>query len=428
MIRRINTIVTPDAFTSISSPSRRTHARRRNSSRRTGLSYALSDRIDLLNPLHWTVAAGSASPWSRADYFHMLEQEAPGNVDLRYGLIYEGPQPLAAITFQLVELSRQTGRTDELQADSTRRFSRALRQRTRPSLSPTPPRRALICGDLFVCRQPVHAAADGDAVLVWQGVAELIQRIIDQEKLTLTRDFVVVKDTAPEELAVFGPLRERGFQRIRVEPDFMLPLSSKWECYTDYVDQMKPIQRKGLNKLERDKEDAGLRSRVVRTAEDLSLLDHADFRPPSAHGIFPNTWNFGDFVAAAQRNCFHEHAAFRVHSVNGVPVAFTQVVREESVAYNHFWGLSGKPALPGCLAEAMLHGVVEDAIQLSCRSLSLGRTGAAEKLRLGAQPKLREAWVLHRNAEEPLDLAPLFRVVNHDTGVPANTTRVFMGE
>jgi hypothetical protein len=73
----------------------------------------------------------------------------------------------------------------------------------------------------------------------------------------------------------------------------------------------------------------------------------------------------------------------------------------------------------------LLHAVVEDAIALGCRRISLGRTALDPKARLGARPKPLRVWVRHRHPWLNVLMRGLLGSIPHDEAPERNP---FKGE
>ena len=68
----------------------------------------------------------------------------------------------------------------------------------------------------------------------------------------------------------------------------------------------------------------------------------------------------------------------------------------------------------------LLQAVVNDAIKLGCRRLSLGRTALEPKARLGARPEPMRVWIRHRIPALNILVRALLHGVSHDEAPERN--------
>jgi len=67
-----------------------------------------------------------------------------------------------------------------------------------------------------------------------------------------------------------------------------------------------------------------------------------------------------------------------------------------------------------------LQAVVDDAIKLGCRRLSLGRTALEPKARLGARPVPLRVWISHRIPALNVLVRGLLHAAHHDEAPERN--------
>jgi hypothetical protein len=95
-------------------------------------------------------------------------------------------------------------------------------------------------------------------------------------------------------------------------------------------------------------------------------------------------------------------------------LGFVVVLKDGETAVGYVPGFDRAAAAELPLYLRLLHAVVEDAIALGCRRLSLGRTALDPKARLGARPRPMRVWVRHRHPLLNLLLRGLLGTIPHE--------------
>ena len=153
------------------------------------LSYAIADAIDMLDSGAWQQMADNAGFFMSLPYLRALEQVIPANLAPRYALIYSGAgaarRPLAAVYMQIAEISLAQTRPATT-ADNASALDRLAASATQ---------RVLTCGNLLTYGQHgIAFAADADLKAAWHGVAEVLYRVRQAEKLVGKTHFIMIKD------------------------------------------------------------------------------------------------------------------------------------------------------------------------------------------------------------------------------------------
>jgi hypothetical protein len=98
---------------------------------------------------------------------------------------------------------------------------------------------------------------------------------------------------------------------------------------------------------------------------------------------------------------------------DGKLAGFVVTLKDRDLAVGYHIGFDRDAAKDAPLYLRLLHAVVEDAISLGCRRLSLGRTALEPKARLGATPEPMEVWIKHRTKGVHLLLGRLLAAHDH---------------
>ncbi|HEX8423752.1 MAG TPA: GNAT family N-acetyltransferase, partial [Pyrinomonadaceae bacterium] len=355
--------------------------------RPTGYGFALSDSIDYLDASHWNALAAHASVYLSPAYLRVLEKCAPENLRPRYALIYgAGARPLAAVAAQSVTLS-----VSRVQKREDSRRTRAVAAPFRRVEE-----RMLVCGNLLSWGQHGVAFADGaDKSELWPAVAEALYRLRRADRLSGDTDLVMVKDIPDADAADAAALARYSYRPLETDPDMVLELAPKWRSYEDYLASLNAKYRKTSRQIEKEISAAGCR---VETLEDVA--SHAD----ELHALYLQV---------------HEHARLRLVTLKPgfIPalaqtfggdlrctvirrgdelLGFVTTLKDGETAVGYYIGFDRATNADVPLYFRLLNAVVDDAIKLGCRRLSLGRTALEPKARLGARPAPLRVWIRHR--------------------------------
>ncbi|MBX3624908.1 MAG: GNAT family N-acetyltransferase [Rhizobacter sp.] len=375
------------------------HAARRQVS---GLHFALADRIDALNPLHWDALASQTVFLSR-DYLRVLEAHAPANVQPRYVLALDDGRPVAAMLFQRVSVSG-----DSLRKPSSKRLVDKPLAGLQEHL--------LVCGNLLVWgARSVAFAADVDEAQLWHGVGEAMYRLRRADKLLGESDVVMVKDFMADREPTRESLRLLGYRSVETEPDMVLTLQPGWKQYDDYLASLTSSYRSSAKKLVKDCAAAGITLRLATLDEMLARQDELHDLYKQVHqaqGLRLASLTPGYLVAMAQ--ALGERFVCRVAERDGKWLGFVTSVNDGETALGYYIGYDRAANADAPIYLALLQSTVEDAISFGARRLSLGRTALEPKAKMGCKPEPLACAVRHRVSALNWIVSALTRTASHD--------------
>lgn len=375
----------------------------------SGFGFAVSDRIDSLDPARWDRVADASSLFLGRDYLRALENACPENLSPRYALVVRGSDPVAVVVAQVVGAEgKRWVKTDD--AGLARKLAAGLKARL------------LICGNVLSWGSHGAAFAPGeDQEALWPAVAEALYRIRRADRLLGETDLVLVKDLSG---ADGEALRPYSYRPVETEPNMVLDLPATWRQYSDYLAGLTSSYRQAAKKVAKEIEKAGCRveplSHPATHADRLHALylqvhENAAIRPvtlPSAY--LPS-------LAAALGDRYRCSVVRRGDEILG----FVVTLRDGETAVGYYLGFDRTAAQQLPLYLRLLHACVEDAISMGCRRLSLGRTALEPKARLGALPRPLRVWVRHRHPLLNLILRGLLGSIPHEEAPERNP---FKGE
>ena len=360
------------------------------------LQYAIADSITMLDAGHWASLTSGASFFLSRDYLRGLEQVLPANLSPRYAMIYregkDGPQPLAAVYMQLAEISLAQLRPEKPRAKA-KDVSAPL-----DKLAAGAMQRVLTCGNLLTYGQHgIAMAAGADEKQVWHGVAEVLYRVRQAEKLVGKTHFVMIKDIHEPHTAGAKHLLHLSYRYVETEPNMILALGASWKTHDDYLGGLtskyrtntknnvfKPIEAAGCS-VERLTDLAPHQHRIFELYKDVQ--SNADVRP---FELRP------EYFAALQQvsgDRFRCSVVKRQDKLLGFLVSVAD--GETSVAY-HIGFDRGEAAAGLPIYLRLLHAGIEHALEMGCRRISYGRTALEPKAALGAKPEAFGILCRHR--------------------------------
>ena len=366
----------------------------------TGYEIALSDRISLLNPALWDVAAARGGFHMTRSYLGMLEQHGPMSLEPVYALISRDGAPVAAVAAQWLDFDgeRVTKLTPAAKAASSKKAAlqekwlKPLARKARSKIR----QRVLVCGNLLSWGNHAVSFADGvDEAAAWPAVAEALYRIRRAARLDGETDFIVVKDITPAEAVHFPAMKLLGYRTAETEPNMVLDLHAEWRGFDDYAAALASKYRKSAKQIREEVTAAGYRTERITDVCAVAARVHELYE--SVHANAPirlTTLPPGFWAAFAE--CAGENMLCTGIWRGEQLVGFVNTLRDGTTAIGYQIGFDREAALEAPIYLRLLQATIEDGITLGCTKLSLGRTALEPKSRLGAKPEKAHLWLRHR--------------------------------
>lgn len=376
------------------------------------LNYAIADSIELLDATAWQELAQHAGFFLSYAYLKSLERVLPHNLSPRYALIYSGAgperMPVAAVYMQIADISLAQARPDP---------SRSNTKRAAPldALAKKTSQRILTCGNLLTFGQHGIAMAPGaDPKLAWHGVAEVLYRVRQADKLVGKTHFIMIKDLHAPHLEDATHLEHLSYRYVETEPNMVLALQDDWKHYDDYLASLASKYR------------SGVRNAVFKTLDDaactLEQLSDLDAVREQIHGLYKEVQvNAGfrpfelrpEYFPALQQAA-GERFRCSVLRRDGAMLGFLISVAdgETSIAYHIGFNRTAAADLPIYLR--LLHAGIADALSMGCKQVSFGRTALEPKAALGAKPQPFGILVRHRQPVLNKMIKHLLLGIEHD--------------
>lgn len=359
------------------------------------LYYAIADSISMLDAGAWQELVKDSGFFMSAGYLKSVEKVLPLNLAPRYALIYSGTGearlPVAAVYMQIAEVSVAQMLPEKPEPEAGQRAA-PLDQ-----LAQSTKQRILTCGNLLTFGQHgIAFAKDVDQKLAWHGVAEVLYRVRQAEKLAGKTHFVMIKDLHTPYREHAAHLENLSYRYVETEPNMVLALNADWKSHDDYLGSLASKYRGNVRNgiFKPLDEGACTMEHVVDMAavQDQIFALYKEVQVNAGVRLFELV---PDYFSTLQRAA-GERFRCSVLKQNGKMLGFLISVADgaTSIAYHIGFDRAASAELPIYLR--LLHAGIADAIAMGCKEISYGRTALEPKAALGAKPQPFGILVRHR--------------------------------
>jgi Acetyltransferase (GNAT) domain len=379
------------------------HERHRERHRPSGFGFALADSIDYLDAARWQAVTREASVYLSPAYLRVLETAGPDNLRQRYALIFQGREPVAAVAAQVVTISAAKlpkSKAAQLAAKPLERLEE----------------RMLVCGNLLSWGMHGVSFAEGaNRAEVWPAVAEALYRLRRADRLFGDTDLVMLKDIPNESAEGIDALKRFSYRELETEPNMVLPIAPSWKSYDDYLASLTSSYRKTARKITKEVEAAGARVERLTTEETIKQAATIHELYGKVHErqklrLITLSPDFIPSLAAA----FGDDFRCNVIRKDEETLGFVTTLKDGKTAVGYYIGFDSAANAEMPIYFRLLQTVIEDAIDLGCERLSLGRTALEPKARLGAKPEPMSVWIRHRIQALNFVVKGLLQTISHE--------------
>lgn len=356
------------------------------------LYYAIADSIGMLDPGTWEELSKDAGFFMSLPYLRALEKVLPANLSARYALIYSGAgaerTPVAAVYMQIADISLAQTRPVKDNAASANPLDKLARSTSQ---------RILTCGNLLTYGQHgIAFAKDVDAKLAWHGIAEVLYRVRQAEKLVGKTHFIMIKDLHDPYVEQAAHLENLSYRYVETEPNMVLALQDDWKHYDDYLASLASKYRTKIrNAIFKTMEDAACTIEQISDVAAVQDQIHALYKAVQVNAGF-RPFELQPHYFPALQQVAGDRFRCSVIRQEGKMLGFLISVADgdKSIAYHIGFDRAAAADLPIYLR--LLHAGIADAIALGCKEISYGRTALEPKASLGAKPQPFGILVRHR--------------------------------
>ncbi|HEX7643384.1 MAG TPA: GNAT family N-acetyltransferase [Burkholderiaceae bacterium] len=357
------------------------------------LRYAVADSIAMLDRDAWQQATDRSGLFLSLTYLSGIERALPANVAPRYALIYDEDQGertvLAAVYMQIVDIKLAQARPAE---GSRGRLGASL-----DKMAQKTSQRVLVCGNMLSYGlHGVSFAENADEKLVWHGVAEVLYRVRQAEKLLGKTHFIMIKDLHEPHTKAAQHLTNLSYRYVETDPNMVLALRDEWKTHDDYLASLAAKYRSSIkNAVFKPIAEAGCTLEPAGDLEPVKERLHELYKMVQANAAFRPFELQSDYFPTLQRAAgehFRCTLLKRGDSILGFLVSVAD--GDTAVAYHIGFDRAAAGELP--LYLRLLHAGIADALELGCKRISLGRTALEPKAAIGAKPQTFGILLRHR--------------------------------
>jgi len=383
------------------------------------LNYAIADSITMLDEGAWRSVTENSGLFLSYDYLTGIERVLPLNLSPRYALIYdenEGERELVAVVYMQIADINLT-QTRPLPANRREnKITASLDKVAQKTMQ-----RVLTCGNLLSYGLHGVAFAQGvDEKLAWHGVAEVLYRVRQAEKLLGKTHFIMIKDLHDPHIKSASNLTNLSYRYVETEPNMVLTLRDDWKSHDDYLASLAAKYRSNIkNAIFKPIDEAGCR---IERVSDLEPLQERIFQLYKAVQMNANFRPFElqpEYFAQLQKVCgdrFRCSVLKRDDTILGFLISVAD--GDTAVAYHIGFDREAAADLPIYLR--LLHVGIGDAIAFGCKRISLGRTALEPKAAIGAKPQTFGILLRHRQPVLNKLIKNLLLGVEHDEAPERN--------
>ncbi len=381
------------------------------------LHYAIADSITLLDRAAWLQTTADAGLFLSHDYLSGLERALPANIAPRYALIYdedEGERTLlAAVYMQIVDIKLAQARPA---APAHGRLGASL-----DKVAQKAGQRVLVCGNMLSYGlHGVAAALGADEKLVWHGVAEVLYRVRQAEKLLGKTHFIMIKDLHEPHTKAAQYLTNLSYRYVETEPNMVLALREEWKTHDDYLASLAAKYRSSVkNAVFKPVAEAGCTLEAAGELEPIKQRLFDLYKMVQVNAAFRPFELQPDYFPALQRAA-GPHFRCTLLKRGDVILGFLISLADGDTAVAYHIGFDRNLAGELPLYLRLLHAGIADALALGCKRISLGRTALEPKAAIGAKPQTFGILLRHRQPVLNKLIKNLLQGVEHDDAPERN--------
>jgi len=384
------------------------------------LHYAIADSITMLDRDAWQRATQHSGLFLSHSYLSGIERALPANIAPRYALIYDDDEGertlLAAVYMQIVDIKLAQARPAEGTKGKKSPLGASL-----DMVAQKTSQRMLVCGNMLSYGLHGVSFAEGaDDKLVWHGVAEVLYRVRQAEKLLGKTHFIMIKDLHDPYTKSAQHLTNLSYRYVETEPNMVLALREDWKTHDDYLASLAAKYRSSIkNAVFKPIADAGCTLEPAGELEPIKDRLHELYKMVQVNAAFRPFELQPEYFPTLQRAAGEHFRCTLLKRDNAILGFLISVADGDTgVAYHIGFDRAAAGELP--LYLRLLHAGIADAFELGCKRISLGRTALEPKAAIGAKPQTFGILLRHRQPVLNKLIKNLLLGVEHDDAPERN--------
>jgi hypothetical protein len=337
-----------------------------------------------------------------ADYLTALEQAPPANLQFRYVVFSDRNRSVAIGYFQILELNPSLhGSLDA----SWRRQKKTHLEKIHLRIVGGISHRVLICGNALLSGEHGYAFNGVPEAQVLHALAEAAYALRGQTDEPILVN--LIKDFYDGNHRPTGLFSRFGYYAFDAGPNLALALRGHWVVFDDYLKQMKAKYRKQA--VQAIKKGALLRRSSLGLNE---LIQHKD----ALYRLYGNVVDKSKFKLfflspdyfSALKRCLGERFVCEAYFEGQDLIGFTTRIFNGAEMEGYTHGLNYERNKQFELYQNFMLDDIRAALAAKCRRINTGRTSAAMKSSLGAEPHGMTCYLRFSGKVTNQFLKPLF--------------------
>lgn len=251
----------------------------------------------------------------------------------------------------------------------------------------------MFCGNIFLSGE--HGIIISDKEDKIKIIRSIGSEIIKLSKQTKPLHATFIKDFMEESRSLTDHFQELGFTPMRVEPNLIITLDSKWNTFEHYKESLKSKYRIKVNKA--DSTSKSLEARLFSESDFATYKDQLQ-------QLYQNTIDNANFNAQVLnldtyvklRATYHEDFIVKAYFYKNELVGFLSALVNNHHLDAHFIGLDYELNKTHAIYPRILNDYIRLGIENKVKYINLGRTASEIKTTVGAVPVELTCYLRHK--------------------------------
>jgi hypothetical protein len=266
----------------------------------------------------------------------------------------------------------------------------------------------MTCGSPFACGENGFMFTDRiSSEEAYQQLSKTLIALQRAEKTSINAPVSVVKEFWPDAHKAIAAMKNYGYRDFEIDVNMVMPISSDWQCFEDYLFSM-------VTKFRTKAKSAFRRSAAIRVVdfqeEDIVHYNGALYQLYRAV-LEKSPVQFGalniDTFLRLKRN-LGDQFSIQGYFLEEKLVGFRSAFIFNDIVDANYVGLDYELNQEHAIYQRMLYDYVAVAIERKCKEVRFGRTAEEIKSTVGALPVNMTLTIRHRNALKNVLLKFLF--------------------
>jgi hypothetical protein len=350
-------------------------------------SFEVFNSVGAIPHKHWNEVTETDKIFFNLSYLKSLEDSKPVALAFRYVLLFENSKPVAAYSFQLLNVaSNELGNILNLEkygwlaGKVTHAIDKIVFKRNNNQKS----NYIICCGSLFVSGEYGISYRDkNNKAIVHNALPEILNFLKQEIEQTDDVCALMVKDFF-NATTIEKTLLDENFSSMPMDPEMIFHVQKNWNTFEDYLESLSAKYRLRTNN--------SLKKIVEVTIKNLTVDEIEKYKPEINELYLQVQNNASVRLVKANVNYFielkknlPEHAYVKAFFLEDKMIAFICGIFYKGNHEAHLIGIDYSLNKSLLLYQNILYLFIKDAIELKSEQLFFGRTALEIKTTVGAR-------------------------------------------